>query len=123
VSDRDEKTGRFLTGNNGGGRPKGARNRLAGELLEALADDFSEHGVSAVQRVRETDPTAYLRIVTGLMPKEVIVAALHVSNKTTLDELSDARDFAAAYRLARDLIGAAPMIDAEALEVDADADY
>jgi hypothetical protein len=102
---RDEQTGRFLTGNNGGGRPRGARNRLAGELLEALAADFSEHGVSAVQRVRETDPTAYLRIVTGLMPREVIVAALHVSSKNALEELTEAQDFAAAYRLARDMIG------------------
>jgi hypothetical protein len=120
---RDPKTGQFLKGYTGGGRPRGARNRLAGELLEALADDFSHHGVSAVQKVRETDPTAYLRIVTGLMPKEVIVAALHVSNKTTLDELSDAGDFAAAYRLARDMIGAQPpMIEVESERRDAEFD-
>jgi hypothetical protein len=93
--DRDDK-GRFLTGNNGGGRPRGARNRLAGELLEALADDFSQHGVAAVQKVCETDPTTYLRIVTGLMPKEVIVATLHVSSKNALEELTEARDFASA---------------------------
>lgn len=105
--ERNEK-GRFLTGNIGGGRKPGARNRLAGELLEALADDFSRHGIEAIEKVRQTDTTAYLRILTGLMPKEVIVAALHVSSKNTLEELTEARDFASAYNLARQMIGAQP---------------
>jgi hypothetical protein len=118
--DRDAKTGQFLVGHTGnGGRPRGARNRLAGELLEALADDFSQHGIAAVQKVREADPTAYLRIVTGLMPREVIVAALHVSSKNALEELTEARDFAAAYNLARQMIGAEPIIEAEAIEAEA----
>lgn len=124
---------RFKPGQSGNpsGRPRGARNRLAGELLEALADDFSQHGVSAVTKVRETDPTAYLRIVTGLMPKEVIVAALHVTSKNALEELTEARDFAAAYRLARDMIGAEPsgyhtesdLIEVEADRRDCECDY
>lgn len=48
---------RFKPGQSGdpNGRPRGARNRLAGDLLEALADDFSQHGVAAIQKVRETD--------------------------------------------------------------------
>jgi hypothetical protein len=122
-SDRDEK-GRFVIGNNRGpGRPRGARGRLAGELLEALADDFSRHGTTAIQKVRETDTTAYLRIVTGLMPKEVIVAALHVSTKTTLEELTEAGDFATAYKLARNMIGAEPpMIDMEAEQSEIESD-
>jgi hypothetical protein len=32
---RDEK-GRFLTGNNGGGRPKGSRSKLGEEFIQAL---------------------------------------------------------------------------------------
>ena len=121
---RNQK-GQFVQGvtGNGGGRPRVARNRLAGELLEALADDFSTNGIAAGQKVRETDPTAYLRIVTGLMPKEVIVAALNVSSKTTLDELNDIGDFAAAYRLARDMIGSEPpMIDMEPEQRNAEFD-
>jgi len=118
---------RFKPGQSGNpaGRPRGARNRLAGELLEALADDFSQHGIEAIEKVRTIDPTAYLRIVTGLLPKEVVVAALNVNvtDKPAVDELIEQRDFAAAYRLALATIGAEPpMIEAEFEEVAADAD-
>ena len=106
--DRDEKSGRFLTGNNGGGRPRGSRNKLAGELIDALYQEFCQSGPEVIKKVATTDPTSFLRIVTGLLPREVVVAALHVSTKNALEELTDARDFAAAYKLARDMIGAEP---------------
>ena len=44
------------------------------------------------------------------------IAALHVGNKNMLDELTDAKDFAAAYAMARSMIGAGPpeLLDLEA---------
>ncbi|MDP3659220.1 hypothetical protein [Phenylobacterium sp.] len=65
--------GRFLTGNGGGGRPKGSRNRLTDVFLSAVADDFAEHGAAAIARIREADPAAYVRIVGSLVPRELIV--------------------------------------------------
>src|SRR5258706_12755332 len=56
---RDEH-GRFLTGNNGGGRRKGSRNKLTERFLDTIADDFAEHGVDAIAKVRVDDPIAYL---------------------------------------------------------------
>jgi len=44
MSEKDPKPGRFLTGNSGGGRPKGSRNKLGEQFLEALVQDFTEHG-------------------------------------------------------------------------------
>ena len=105
--DRDEH-GRFLTGNIGGGRKVGSRNKLAGELIEALYDEFCQSGPEVIKKIATTDPTSFLRIVTGLLPREVVVAALHVSTKNALEELTDAKDFAAAYHLARSMIGAEP---------------
>ena len=79
----DEK-GRFLPGNNGGGgRPKGSRNKLGEAFTCALYADFQEHGPSVIARVREGDPAAYLRIVAGLLPREVKV------DRSPVDELSD----------------------------------
>jgi len=52
------------------GRPKGARNRLGTAFLEALEADFSEHGVEAIEKVRETKPEVYIKIVADLLPNE-----------------------------------------------------
>jgi hypothetical protein len=58
IASRDEH-GRFLTANNGGGRPKGSRNKLTDQFLGAIADDFAEHGAEAIAKVRLSDPATY----------------------------------------------------------------
>jgi hypothetical protein len=63
--------GRFITGNSGGGRPKGARNRLTEVFMSAIADDFAQHGMDALARVRNSDPVAYLKIVAAMVPPEL----------------------------------------------------
>lgn len=68
--DRDGK-GRFVSGNSGGGRPKGARNKLGEEFIKALADDFDQNGQTAIARVREERPQDYLKVIASLLPKEI----------------------------------------------------
>lgn len=65
--------GRFLTGNSGGGRPKGSRNRLTEVFMSAIADDFAQNGADAIERIRREDPTAYVRIVGSFVPRELVV--------------------------------------------------
>jgi hypothetical protein len=100
---RDATTGRFLTGNSGGGgRPKGSRNKLATEFLDAMASDFAEHGRAAIERVRTEKPDVYLRVVADLMPRQ---AQLDVD----LDVGVNAGDFVSAFRNAVALLhGEAP---------------
>jgi Family of unknown function (DUF5681) len=52
------------------GRPKGARNRLGTQFLEALEADFKKHGAQAIALVRERKPEVYMRVVADLLPKE-----------------------------------------------------
>ena len=52
------------------GRPKGARNRLGTEFLEALEADFNQFGSQAIAQVREKKPEVYMRVVADLLPKE-----------------------------------------------------
>ena len=52
------------------GRPKGARNRLGSQFLEALEADFNRHGPQAIALMRERKPDIYIRVVAGLLPKE-----------------------------------------------------
>lgn len=71
ASQKDEK-GRFLPGNSGfGGRPKGSRNKLGEAFIEALHDDFQEHGVAAIQTVRAEKPDQYLKVIASLLPKDI----------------------------------------------------
>jgi len=77
---------------NPGGRPTASRNRLQGNFLRALADDFDQHGRAAIRRMREEDPAAYVRVVAQLMPKEFEI-------NRPLDGLTDDELYAAIDRL------------------------
>ena len=52
------------------GPPKGARNRLGSQFLEALEADFNKLGCQAIALVRERKPEVYMRVVADLLPKE-----------------------------------------------------
>lgn len=62
---------KFLPGNPGGGRPRGAKNKLAVSFLEALQRDFEEGGAAAIKLCRLEDPVRYTAIIAGLMPKDL----------------------------------------------------
>lgn len=53
------------------GRPKGSRNKLGEAFIEALHADFAEHGAATIARVRDNDPTAYVKVCAGILPKEL----------------------------------------------------
>ena len=56
---------------NPSGRPKGSRNKLSESFLQALADDFEQHGREVVETVRMTRPHEYLKIVAAVLPKQM----------------------------------------------------
>jgi hypothetical protein len=85
ADERDDK-GRFLTGNIGGpGRGRGSRNKLGEEFIQALYADFNEHGEGAIKKVREDRPHEYLKVVAGLLPKELRIER----NDMTDEQLSE----------------------------------
>ena len=90
---RDDR-GRFQSGNIGGGRPKGSRNKLGEAFLEDLRDAWNEHGTEALKRCAIEEPAQFCRIVASLMPKDV-----------NLNLSVDAADFATKFRSARAMLG------------------
>ncbi|WP_165923488.1 hypothetical protein [Bosea sp. BK604] len=62
-------------------RPKGSRNRLGQAFVQALQDDFQEHGPQVIETIRSEKPEHYLKLVASLLPNELKV--------TTDIELSD----------------------------------
>lgn len=75
---------RFKPGHSGNpsGKPTGSRNRLQGDFVRRLADDFDRFGIYAIARARRQDPIAYVRVVASLMPKQI-------ERTDPFDELSD----------------------------------
>ena len=78
----------FKPGQSGwpGGKPTKSRNRLQGEFLRELADDFELHGKKAIQAMRQEKPAEYIKVVASLMPKQLEEVATD-----PLDGISDER--------------------------------
>lgn len=72
------------------GRPRGSRQKLTEAVLKAYCDDFAEHGIAVVEKVRTDDPATYLRVVASMLPKELEATVRHVDAKELSDnELAD----------------------------------
>jgi hypothetical protein len=99
--DHRDGRGRFQTGNIGGGRPKGSRNRHSEFFLAAFADDFAKHGAAVIAMVREEQPATYLRIACDLLPK---TAEIDID----VNVLGDVTNAIQAFRVAADLLGVDP---------------
>ncbi len=65
---------------NPAGRPLGARNKIAEQIIATLADDWNgedvpgvPNGPAAVKRLRQDDPSRYVAAAFGLLPRDVLV--------------------------------------------------
>lgn len=95
--EKDPTTGRFLPGNTGfGGRPKGARNKLGEAFIEALHDDFNEHGVAAIVQVRCEKPDQYLKVIASLLPKDINLNVNDAESMTDDELIARIRELDAA---------------------------
>jgi hypothetical protein len=83
-----------------GGRPKGSRNKLGEAFISALQADFREHGDEAIRRTREEKPAEYIKVLAGILPKEIEI-------RRPLEDLSD-DELVNAIELIRASIGADP---------------
>ena len=83
---------------NPGGKPVKARNRLQGDFLREMADDFAENGRLAIVQMRTEKPADYIRAIASLMPKELEITR-------PLDDVSD-DELSAAITAVRAVIAA-----------------
>ncbi len=81
---------------NPSGKPLGTRNTLTGNFLKNLSADFDKHGSRVISKARNKDPLGYLKVIAGLLPKQM-------EKVQPLEELSDA-ELAAGIALLRSRI-------------------
>lgn len=87
---------------NPNGRPKGARSRLGEAFLSDLADAWAANGVAAIERVAKSDPGTFCKIVSNVLPKEVVQMAFSVNGNIAFADVEEAKAYLAAYRHVRD---------------------
>lgn len=92
----------FAPGNNANplGRPKGSRNKLGEDFIQALQADFQTNGKKAIETVRDERPHEYLKVIASLLPKQVEI------KEGAFDGVSD-EQLAALVHAARSALGIA----------------
>jgi hypothetical protein len=93
---------------NPAGKPKGARHKLSQDFIQALAKDFALNGEAAIKDVRENNPAAYLKVISGVLPKIIELE----------DESDDSggKPITGAILITRDFIRGLVLQDEEAAE-------
>lgn len=100
TSDRDPSTGRFLTGNSGGGRPPSAKNRVLERYWKALDTVMAEPETdTALRKLRDTDPATFFGIIARHQPTKL-------EHGISDDLRQDITDFRQAFALALATVGA-----------------
>jgi hypothetical protein len=63
----------FVKGKSGNpaGREKGSRNKLSEAFLADVCAEWERNGIEALRKVREDDPSTFIKVVASLIPKEV----------------------------------------------------
>ena len=100
-----DKRGRFLPGNKIAKGRRGSRNKLGEKFLDALLAEWRRSGKKALEKAAGNDSVAFVKVVAGLLPKEV-ASTLHVNQNVNLN--IEVATFSAAYDNWGAYLGARP---------------
>ena len=89
-------------------RNGGTRAKMADDFIGAVYQTWQAHGRAALERVCQEDPVAYLRLVAGLIPRQV-----EVSQTNPLEQLSDG-ELAALHDFVEALVAGRPANESHA---------
>ena len=81
------------------GRPKGSRNKLSEDFVAKLYEDFTQHGQGAIEECRAKSPETYVKVIAGLLPKEMHISASPLEDMSA-DDIADALTRISALRTA-----------------------
>src|SRR5215831_6768478 len=108
--------GKFAPGwsGNPGGSLEATRRSFNRDFLLALAADFKKHGAAAIEKVRKTQPAAYMKICALLVPREMKVEHAGRVKAMTDEQIEGAIAAIEAWMAARMAGEGAKVIDSEA---------
>ena len=108
--------GKFAPGwsGNPGGSLEATRRSFNKDFLLALAADFKKHGAAAIEKVRKTQPAAYMKICALLVPREMRLEHSGGVKAMTEDQIVDAIAAIEAWMAAQKAGEGAKVIEGEA---------
>jgi len=108
--------GKFAPGwsGNPGGSLEATRRSFNRDFLLALAADFKKHGAAAIEKVREQQPAAYMKICALLVPREMRLEHSGGVKAMTEDQIVDAIAAIEAWMAAQKAGEGAKVIEGEA---------
>ena len=108
--------GKFAPGwsGNPGGSLEATRRSFNKDFLLALAADFKKHGAAAIEKVRKTQPAAYMKICALLVPREMKLEHSGGVKAMTDEQIEDAIAAIKAWMAAQKAGEGAKVIEGEA---------
>jgi len=108
--------GKFAPGwsGNPGGSLEATRRSFNKDFLLALAADFKKHGAGAIEKVRKTQPAAYMKICALLVPREMKLEHSGGVKAMTDEQIEDAIAAIKAWMAAQKAGEGAKVIEGEA---------
>ena len=108
--------GKFAPGwsGNPGGSLEATRRSFNKDFLLALAADFKKHGAAAIEKVRKTQPAAYMKICALLVPREMKVEHADRVKAMTDEQIEGAIAAIEAWMAAQKAGEGAKVIEGEA---------
>jgi len=108
--------GKFAPGwsGNPGGSLEATRRSFNKDFLLALAADFKKHGAAAIEKVREQQPAAYMKICALLVPREMKLEHSGGVKAMTDEQIEDAIAAIKAWMAAQKAGEGAKVIEGEA---------
>ena len=99
---------------NSGGSLEATRRSFNKDFLLALAADFKKHGAAAIEKVREQQPAAYMKICALLVPREMKLEHSGGVKAMTDEQIEDAIAAIKAWMAAQKAGEGAKVIEGEA---------
>ena len=79
--DRCPVTGQFLKGNKGGGRPKGAKDKLNKQVIGTLERIWASRGDEIIEHLAAEKPEVLAGLVARLIPQSLAAEAIEGAEK------------------------------------------
>jgi len=68
-----------------------SRHDLSNDFVKALADDWKQHGIKTIERVREQTPERYIETISKIVPREMLLAS---DRPAQTNEVKDSKEIA-----------------------------